>query len=372
MIPKIFDDDLFSKIIDEANFYKAYKQTQKGKSKFKPDAMKFALDETYNLAELKQSLIDETYEFGGYDTFPVFEPKPRIINAPQYRDKIVQIAINNVLKEIYYPCLIFDTYACIDNKGTHKCVDRIQHFMRKAKWEYGDEAYIIKIDIKKFFYTIDRDVLKRLLPKKIKCKKTLRLLFKIIDSADIIDLLGMPLGNTISQICANIYMNETDQYCKRKLSLKYYVRYADDVVIIVKDKQEASRVLRLIEDFMIKRLHLNVNADKTKIFPISQGINGIGFKIHTTHRLLRDNSKKKIKRKVKKMRHLLVEGEMAIEKAEQILSSWSGHAGHGDSYSFIQKLIKNNDYIYLNKKGVLKVDKNKIKKEGINNANQNA
>lgn len=363
MIPKNIKQDLFSKTINEVNLYKAYKQTQKGKSKYKPDAMKFALDETYNLAELKQSLIDETYEFGGYDTFPVFEPKPRIINAPQYKDKIVQIAINNVLKEIYYPCLIFDTYACIDNKGTHKCVDRIQHFMRKAKWEYGDDAYIVKIDIKKFFYTIDRGVLKRLLPKKIKCKNTLRLLFKIIDSADIIDLLGMPLGNTLSQICANIYMNETDQYCKRKLSLKYYVRYADDVVIIAKSKDEANKILSLIDDFLKTELHLNINLDKTKIFPIGQGVNGIGFKIHPTHRLLRDSSKKNIKRKAKKIRRLLAEGKMPVEKAEQIFSSWKGHADHGDSYNFIQKLIKKNDYIYVNKKGNLKVDRKKLKKE---------
>lgn len=371
-MPKHFKQDLFSKIIDEDNLYKAYKQTRKGKSKFKPAAMKFALDETYNLAKLKQSLIDETYEFGGYVTFPVYEPKPRIINAPQYKDKIVQIAINNVLKGIYYPSFIFDTYACIDNKGTHKCVDRIQHFMRKSKWEYGDGAYIIKIDIKKFFYTIDRGLLKRLLQKKIKCEKTLRLLFKIIDSADVIDFLGMPLGNTISQICANIYMNETDQYCKRKLGLKYYVRYADDVIIIVRDKQEAKRILQLIVDYVKETLRLDINEDKTKIFPINQGVNGIGFKIHTTHRLLRDSSKKRVKMKAKKMRNLLEEGKMPIEKAEQILNSWHGHACHGNSYNFIQKLIRNNDYIYLNKDGNLKVNKKILRKEGNNNANQNA
>jgi hypothetical protein len=325
------------------------------------------INETYNLANLKQSLIDETYKFGGYDTFIVFEPKQRIINAPQYRDKVIQIAINNVLKEIYYPCLIFDTYACIDNKGTHKCVDKIQRFMRNAKWKYGDDAYIIKIDIKKFFYTIDRDVLKKILPKKIKCKKTLRLLFKIIDSADVIDLFGMPLGNTISQICANIYMNEVDQYCKRSMGLKYYVRYADDIIIIVKDKNDANKTLLLVDNFINANLHLDINANKTKIFPIKQGVNGIGFKIYTTHKLLRNTSKKNIKRKVKKIRRLLEEEKMPIEKAEQIFSSWNGHAKHGSSYNFIKKLIEKNDYIYLNEKGILKVDKKKLKKEEVMN-----
>lgn len=371
MIPKNFNQDLFNRIIDDDNFYKAYKQTQKGKSKYKIDAMKFALDETYNLIELKQSLIDETYEFGGYETFPVFEPKCRIINAPRYKDKIVQIAINGVLKEVYYPCFIFDSYACIDNKGTHKCVDKIQKFIKRAKWEYGNDAYIIKIDIKKFFYSIDREVLKTLLPKKIKCKKTLRLIFKIIDSADVIDVFGLPLGNTLSQISANICLNKLDQYCKRKLGLKHYIRYADDTIIIVKDKDEAKKLLKLIEEFLNVKLHLFININKTKIFPVSQGVNGIGFKIQATHRLLRNSSKKKIKRKTKKIRHLLDEGKITIEKVEQILSSWQGHAEHGSSHNFIQKLIDKNDYIYLNKKGVLKVNKEKLKKEGDNCADKN-
>lgn len=202
--------NIFKRITDEENIYKSYKQTRLGQSKYKFDAIIFHKDETYNLLKLRESLINETYEFGGYTKFKVYEPKERIIHAPFYKDKIIQIAINNVLKEIYYPCFIYDSYACIDNKGTHKCAKRIQHFMRKAKWQYGTNTYVVKIDMKKFFYSIDRKILKDILLKKIKCKKTIRLLYKIIDSADAIDELGLPLGNTISQIGANIYMNEAD------------------------------------------------------------------------------------------------------------------------------------------------------------------
>ncbi len=353
--------NIFERIVDPDNFYNAYKQTQKGGSKYKEEAMKFALNETHNLEQLRQSLISEKYAMSGYVRFKVYEPKVRDIDAPHYKDKIVQIAINNILKEIYYPCFIYDSYACIDNKGTHKCVDRINHFTRKARWEYGQDAYIIKIDIKKFFYTIDRDTLKSFLPKKIKCKKTLRLLSKIIDSANTIDLLGLPLGNTLSQICANIYMNKVDQYAKRALSIKYYVRYADDVLIIVKNKDEANEFLELVKSFIMSKLKLSINQKKTKIFPLSQGVNAIGFKIHTTHRMLRNDSKKKIKRKAKKMRRLIEEGIMTVEKAEQILGSWKGHADTGNSYNFVQKLIRKNDYIYINSKGVLKVDRNKLK-----------
>ena len=195
------------------------------------------------------------------------------------------------------------------------------------------------------------------------------MLFKIINSADILSVLGMPLGNTLSQICANVYMNVIDQVAKRKLSLKYYVRYADDVVIIVKDKEKAKAVLLSIKAIIKERLDLEVNDNKTKVFPINQGVNTVGFKIYATHRLLRDDSKKKMKRKAKKMRGLLTSGKMKPEKAEQILNSWKGHAQHGNSYNFIKKLIEKNDYIYISKKGVLKVDMSKINKGGECDAN---
>lgn len=314
-------DEIFDKIIAKENIEKAYKKSLSGKGKYKAEAIRFSQNETYNLQRIRQSLIDETYKFDGYINFKVYEPKEREIDAPHYKDKIVQLAINNVLKEIYAPCFMFDNYACLDNKGTHKCVDKIQRSMKKAKWQYGEQAFIVKIDIKKFFYTIDRDVLKKLLPKKIRCKKTLRLLFKIIDSADLINLLGMPLGNTLSQICANIYLNEVDQYAKRRLRLKYVVRYMDDIVIVVPNKQESKEVLRKIDSFVRKRLNIRLNINKSKVFPINRGVNVVGFKIWSTHRLLRNDCKARIKRKIKAMPKLIKDGELTIAKAEQMLNS---------------------------------------------------
>ncbi|MDY0235054.1 MAG: reverse transcriptase/maturase family protein [Gudongella sp.] len=315
-------NDLFIKIIDKENIIKAYKKALKGKGKYNPEAMEFSLNESENINNLIRSLEDETYKFDGYIRFPVFEPKERIVDAPHFKDKIVQLAINNVLKEIYNPTFIFDSYACIDNKGTHKCVDRISHIIRKAQWEYGEDTYIVKLDVRKFFYSIDRDILKMLLAKKIKCEKSLRLVFKIIDSAGLIDSLGLPLGNTLSQICANIYLNELDNYCKRKLSIKYMIRYMDDSIIIARNKDEADRILKYINEFIESELHLKLNENKSKVFPLDQGVNAIGYKIHATHRLLRNNSKKKIKRKIKAMPKLIIDEKINIQKAEQILNSW--------------------------------------------------
>ena len=352
--------NIFHKIVEEENFYKAYKKALRGGNKYTLEAIEFASNETYNLNKLRMSLIDESYQFSGYMRFKVYEPKERVIDAPHFNDKIVQLAINNVLKEVYQPCFIYDSYASLDNKGTHACVDRISYFMRKANWQYGEDAYIVKLDIKKFFYSIDRDILKEILTKKVKCQKTLNLLYKIIDSADSIDEKGLPLGNTLSQLFANIYLNEVDQYSKRKLGIKYYIRYMDDTIIIVENKEKAKEVKDLIIDFNNKKLNLRMNEKKSKIFPINQGVNAIGFKIHPTHRLLRNDSKKKIKKKAKKMKPLIETRRMTIEKAEQILNSWLGHSSHGDSHNFITKLINKNNHIYMNEKGVLKIDESKI------------
>ena len=334
---------------------KAFKKSQKGKSKYNKEALKFALDETYNLLQLKTEIKEKTYEFSGYTNFKVSLSKEREINAPHYRDKVIQLAISNILKEICKPKFIYDSYACIDEKGTHDCVERTQYFIRKAKWEYGDAATIIKGDIKKFFYSIVRKILKELISQIIKDKEVLDLMYLIIDSADVIDVVGMPLGNVISQLCANIYMNVIDQYAKRNLGLKYYIRYMDDFVIIVENKEKAKEVLELIKIKVENELGLKLNKNKSKIFPIAQGVNFIGFKIYPTHMLLRNESKKRIKQKLRKFKALLIEEKITIGKVEQILNSWFGHAKQGSSYNFINKLLRKYSYILL-VNGILKVN----------------
>lgn len=356
---------IFDEITSMNNLERAYKQAMKGKNKFNKEAMVYSQNETHNLNKLQASLINGTYEFGSYNKFYVHEPKVRLIHAPQHQDKIIQHAINNVIKHIYQRCFIYDSYACIDYKGTHKAVDRVSEFMRRGAWEFGPGAFIIKLDIKKYFYTINRSILKNILAKRIKCKQTLNLLYGIINSANQIDSVGLPLGNLLSQLFANIYMNEFDQFCKRKLGIKYFVRYADDVIAIAGSKSESLRILELMKDFFTNELALETHDRKTKVFPISQGVNAYGFKIHKTHRLLRNDSKKKIKRKAKRMIVSIKENRMSVEKCEQILNSWHGHAMHGSSRNFINSLIERNDCVYLDYRQRLRVDTNKIYEEVI-------
>ncbi len=360
-------EKLLDKILCIENLEKAFKRSQKGKSKYKREALEFALEETYNLLQLKTEIIEKTYEFSGYITFDVLLPKERTINAPHYRDKVVQLAMNNVLKEIYKPKFIYDSYACLDEKGTHACVKRTQYFMRKAKWEYGDDAFIVKIDMKKFFYSIVREILKELIAQTIKDRDVLDLMYLIIDSANEIDIVGLPLGNVTSQLFANVYMNVIDQYAKRNLGLKYYIRYMDDIVIIVENKERAKEVLELIRVKVEFELGLKLNINKSKIFPIAQGVNFIGFKIYPTHMLLRNDSKKRIKQKLRKLDVLMIEEEISIETVEQILNSWLGHAEQANSYTFVQSLVERFNYIELiqvvrkgKKKNIIKVKRGVI------------
>lgn len=344
---------IFEEIIGLENVETAYRLCMQGKSKYRLDAMIFDRDKTHNINALLKDLTLGTYAISEYTEFYVYEPKERKIYAPRFRDKLVQMMINNTLKIRINKSFIYDSYACIDNKGTHKCAERIQSFLKKSGHEYLNEAFIVKVDVKKFFYTIDRAILKGMLPKFIPCDKTLELLYLIIDSSP--GDLGLPLGNVTSHMLANIYAHYIDVMCKRKLSVKYYVRYMDDIALIVKGKDRAKEVLAIICELAQDNLSLSLNEKKTKIFPLEQGVNMVGYKIYKTHRLLRNDSKKKIKRKLKKMPRLIRDGKMTKEKAEQMINSWKGHAQNCNSANFILKLFKKHEFLKTDKNGSIKL-----------------
>lgn len=274
---------LFEKAIDYNNLKESYKRTQQAQRKYRKEAIIFDMAREKNLVQLWRELKNETYIPSDYIEFKVYEPKERVIHAPRIRDKVVQFSAHTVLQEVYYNKFIDSSYACLEERGTHRAVDKVQHNMRHCKWKYGD-GWILKMDVAKFFYSINRDILKHILRKRIKDEKFLVLLDKIIDSSPEGEK-GIPLGNVTSQDFANIYMNEVDQYAKRFLCLKYYCRYMDDIIIVVQTKEEAQNTRDNIIKFLNEKLDLQIN-DKTKIFPIEQGVNAYGFKIFTTHRLV--------------------------------------------------------------------------------------
>lgn len=285
---------------------------------------------------------------GNYIRFKVYEPKERMVSAPKIRDKIVQFAVHNILQDVYMPVFINTSYACLEGRGTHKAVDNVQHNMRLCRWKYGD-GWILKMDVKKFFYSINRDILKKLLRKKIKDDDMLWLLDKIIDSSPEGEK-GIPLGNVTSQDFANIYLNEVDQFVKRYLGIKWYTRYMDDIVIVARTKKEAQECLRKIEWFLKEKLDLETNK-KTKIFPIAQGVNAYGYKIWTTHKLLRNQSKRAMKRRIKAMDRKINDKIIDKKAVIQAVNSWLGHARHSNSYNLCKKIFEKYPYIKVEKEG---------------------
>lgn len=353
--------DLFNRLFSEEALRRAYKKALKGDGKYEREALLFARDEVSNLKRLQASLENGSYRFSGYYRFVIYEPKKRIINAPFFVDKIVQLALNEGLREIYIPKFIPESFACLPGRGTHAAVEKVQDNLRRCYAKWGAGAYILKLDIKRFYYSIDRELLKSIYRQTIKEADVLRVMDEVTDSAAAIDSVGLPLGNTMSQLYSNIFMDRLDQICKRYWGYRYYVRYADDVIIVLPSKEAAKEAKKRCISFLRDRLHLEVNGDKTQIFPIEQGVNAYGFKIWRTHRLLRNDSKKRIKRKIKKMPKLIKEGRLSIRKADLMLGSWSGYARHAASHNFKQSIVLKRPYIKISPRGgVLRLDKNKL------------
>lgn len=340
---------LYEKIYDTNNMEESYKRTQSAERKYRKEAIYFSMSKERKLRGLRKELKDKTYRSGSYIEFYVYEPKKRLVHAPHIRDKIVQFSIHTVLQGVYRPVFIKDSYACLEDKGTHEAVHRIQHYMRLAQWKY-EEPYIVKIDVRKFFYSINRDILKTIYRKKIPESEQdfLRILDMIVDSSPEGEK-GLPLGNVISQDFANIYLNEVDQFCKRYLGLKWYVRYMDDICIIVKDRETARNVLAKIRAYVKDHLDLELN-EKTHIYALAQGINTLGFRIHTTHLEVRNSSKAAMKRRIKKIDEKVQSGRLTKKQAQQAVNAWLGHARHSNSYNLAKKIFEKYDYIQIEDK----------------------
>lgn len=314
-----------------------------------------------DLTKVKTKASPEEYTPGPYRHRTITEPKERSLHIPPLRDKIVQLVIHEELQNIFRPVFADRSFACMYGKGPIRAALNVQHDMRVARMNWGEDAAVIKIDVRKFFYSIDRLVLKQLIAKRFKKLKRkqpdlyndflrfYRLLCKVIDSSPEGDT-GIPLGNVSSQDFANIYLNELDQFCIRYLGATLYTRYMDDVVIVAPSKEIAREWLAKIKVFLDERLHLETNS-KTKIFYVRQGVNAYGFKIKTTHFLLRTESKRREKRRIKKMVEKMNDGRLTKAEIVQAVNSWLGFARWACAYNLAKKIFA--PYHFIKTEGVL-------------------
>jgi len=289
-----------------------------------------------NLLSIRNDLLEKRYKIGSYRTFVIYEPKERIIMALPFRDRVVQHALCNVIEPIFEKSFIFDSYACRIGKGTHRGADRVTEFLQKCDriWE---RTYCLKGDIAHYFPSVDRGILLNIIQRKIGCKDTMWLIEEVIYSTGE-EPKGLPIGNLTSQLFANIYLNELDHFIKQKLRLRFYVRYMDDFVLLLNDKGMLHEVKKQIVDFLSDKLELELN-HKTSIFPVSQGINFLGYRIWKDYRLLRKENAKKMKRRLKAFECKYREGRISLEEIRQSLMSWLGHVSHCNSYNLRRKLL---------------------------------
>lgn len=337
----------FYKNLTFEKMYAAHLRARKHKA-YKDEVIIFELNLENNITNLINNIKNNKYHLGKYYEFKVYEPKERIIKALPYPDRIVhQWYVEEFIKPYIVPKFIETSFACISDRGTHKAVNQIQKYMRIFKRNYGD-FWILKCDIKKFFYNIDPFILYNIMKRYIKDKALLKFTHLLIfDKNESNNQVGIPIGNYTSQFFANIYLNELDQYIKRTLKIKHYVRYMDDFILLLHTKEECKDIKKKIEVFLQDNLKLELNT-KSRYYPDKMGVNFCGYRTFCTHRLLRTSSKTKIKNKIKKWNKQYHNNCINFPYVIQSINSWIGHCSHCNSYTLQNKVLNSCDFLFTN------------------------
>ena len=271
--------DLFEHITAWDNLIAAWREARRGKRN-RPEVRAFEHDLEANLINLHEHLLRGTWKPGEPRRFWVRDPKWREITAPPFPDRIVHHALVRVVEPLFERRFIHESYACRRGKGTHLAVQRTQYFLRRAKRRWGDAAYIVKIDVKSYFASIDHDILLRRIARVVTCERTLALWRSALSGYGF-DGVGLPVGALTSQLAANILLDALDHRIKDDWGVREYVRYMDDFVLIAPDKTTAACWLDVIAD-ELAALGLRLNP-QSGYWPLKRGVDFCGYRIWTTH-----------------------------------------------------------------------------------------
>lgn len=347
---------------------------RKGK-RYRLEVMAFAAKLEDNLIVIQQGMKDGTYILGPYRKLWVYVPKKRLVMALDYPDRIVQWSLYQYLMPVYDRLFIEDSYACRKGKGSHRAAARLQYWMRLVSRKPGPGWYYLKLDISKYFYRVNHEKLLAILERRIKDPDMMAFIRGVVNSrAEPFGLprgrtpqntppeewlydVGMPIGNLTSQLFANIYLNELDQYCKHYLKIHFYIRYMDDVIILGPNKETLHRWKENIEIFLRDELALDLN-DKTGIRPVRQGVEFVGVRIWPTHMKLRKSTVGRMKREVRAISARYAAGDMSRAEFERHAASIRGLLEHTESGSLRWRLNE----IYREE-----MDKAAARREGTDN-----
>lgn len=337
--------NLFDKICTIENIELADRNARRGKHNYgitKHD--KHAREDNEKLLE---ALKNGTLKTSKYSTFKIYEPKERVIyRLPYYPDRIIQWAIMNVMEPIWVSSFIEHTYSCIKGRGIHKLVKDLSKTLQKDR---VGTTYCLKMDIKKFYPSIDHDILKRIIRKSNKDKRLLFKLDEIIDSAD-----GVPIGNYLSQFFANLYLTPFDHWLLEQVKVKYYFRYADDMVILSDNKEFLKKILILVKIYLKHELKLELKSNWQIFMVEDRGIDFVGYKFFHSYTLLRKSVKKNIHRLV----HKYSSKQISEKDFKKRITAYYGWMKYCNSKHLLQKIEKDTGMHFSNWNGIQSIISN--------------
>lgn len=342
-------DNLYLQLCDFGNLYEAWRKAAKGK-RGSPAAANFEMNLADELIRLQQELVDESWKPGSYYSFTLRDPKQRLVSAAPFRDRVVHHALCNVTEAIFENTFIADSYANRRGKGMHAALDRVQCLMRRY-------PYVLQCDIRQFFPSVDHAILESLLFRKIADEAVRRLIHRIVESGvgihdknyrmvyfsgdDLFSInrpRGLPIGNLTSQFWANVYLNELDQFVKRQLRCKGYVRYVDDFLLFGDDKPRLWAFKAAIRDFLCS-LRLVLHERSSTVYPVMHGIPFLGFRLYSEHRLLRRRNGVNFQRRLQRYYRAYARGEMSRDDLKRRILGWIAHAASANTWGLRRSLF---------------------------------
>ena len=338
---------LWDTLVSFGNVQEAARRAAVGKRK-RPDVAAFLLNLETELVSLRRELQSGEYRPGPYREFRTHDGKPRLISAAPFRDRVVHHALTQVLEPVFERRFSKDSYACRAGLGTHKALAR-------ARWAAARFPYVLKCDVRKYFASIDHQVLKELLARVVKCRRTLDLAGRIVDGSNRQEEAvfyfpgdnlftplgrrrGLPLGNQTSQFFANVYLNSLDHFVNQSLRPGCYIRYVDDFVLF-DDSKERLAGMRAAVERLLDGLRLRLHERKSRVYGCADGLTFLGWRLYPGRtRLVRENVAR-FRRRLREMERAFAEGSMDRNDVRARIHSWIGHASFGDTWRLRKQMF---------------------------------
>jgi retron-type reverse transcriptase len=332
---------IFEELTSTERLFEAWFEFRKGKTKRK-DVQEFGRHAERNIFRLHRDLVSEKYSHGEYTSFFIHDPKLRHIRKACVRDRLVHQTLYTSLRQIYEPRFVDAVYSSRLGKGTHRAVEALKRATLQVSRNNSRECWGLKCDVKRFYDSVDHEVLFSLIQKTIRDERALQLLKNVIGSFHIEEQegKGTPIGNLTSQIFTNVYLNEFDQFVKHSLKVKHYLRFADDMLFLSHKKSELQALVPQIESFLVEKLKLRLHPDKVTLRPLTQGIDFLGYVTFPHHRVLRTTTKRRMFRKLGVRHDEFYEGSIDGDSLNQSLQSYLGILSHADTHQLSQD-VKN-------------------------------